>query len=152
MLHPTIQTLIARLGELTERGEIPWKRYGANAYRFETEGYLVEVSPEPRFRILDTGEREIERADADLLRAAREGDWAQRVSKLAGAAQRTTTGDAPKPKGGLDARPLPATQVAPAEPKIFGAIDSFAAHSKPVAAPPATTTTATKANPYSPWR
>jgi hypothetical protein len=152
MLHPTIQTLISRLGELTERGEIPWKAYGAGAYRFETEGYLVEVSPEPRFRILDSGEREIERADVAVLKSDREGDWAKRVSDLADGAQRAASGILKTRDKVRDGVPLPAGAGSPIESvtarKLFGAIESFAV-SRPPAVQPAPKPAA--ANPYKPW-
>ena len=154
MLHPTIQTLISRLGELTERGEIPWRPHGANAFRYETEGYLVEVSPEPRFRILDTIEREIDRVDAGLLAAHQDGLWAKRVVDLAGAAQRAATGTTRMKPSRADATPLPPnSKDAPSAGaqtvrKTFGAIDSFV-----VSRPAAELTPAARPapNPYKPW-
>ena len=47
MLHASTQKLIIKLCELTEAGHIAWKRGEGQTFRFETEGYVVEVQAGP---------------------------------------------------------------------------------------------------------
>jgi hypothetical protein len=153
MLHPTLQTLISRLSDLTARGDILWTSHGTDAYRYETEGYLVEVSAEPRFRILDTVEREIDRADAALLASARDGDWTRRVRDLAGAAEASLGGSKSgrrKPEGAWTLPAGPAAREAgdAGARKLFGAIEPFVRQSERLTKPE---TAGSAANPYKPW-
>jgi hypothetical protein len=71
MLHASTQKLILKLCDITERAEAPWKEGEDGASWFETEGYKIEVKPEPpHIRILQANGREVESADAAQLASA----------------------------------------------------------------------------------
>lgn len=144
MLHPSTQRLILRLSEMTETGGIPWRQAasGGGACSFETEGYTVEVATSPlKLRILASGGREIESADAASL-GATPGPGGQtlatRVSAMAAAAGRLAGVSDATPGVRLDAlasdpAPSHASQTTPdvsprrpqSDRQIFGAIPSF---------------------------
>lgn len=100
MLHESTRRLIAKLCEMTERGEIAWREApGASGARsrFETEGYAVEVQAEPPLvAILRADGRELERADADDLQVtATDGggeSYVDRVREMARRADRIARG------------------------------------------------------------
>ncbi|MDZ4760133.1 MAG: hypothetical protein SGJ21_03580 [Alphaproteobacteria bacterium] len=98
MLHASTRRLIHKLCDLTAGGDIAWTEGESGSVRFDTEGYVVEIAPEPPgIRILDAAGREIERADAaDLVATPWPGDegrsYAQHVSAMAADAHRIALG------------------------------------------------------------
>lgn len=98
MLHASTQKLILKLCDLTERGEAPWREGEGDASWFETEGYRIEVRPEPpAVRVLQAGGREVESADAVQLSSAAYPSepgktYADRVRSMALEARRIARG------------------------------------------------------------
>jgi hypothetical protein len=96
MLHASTQQLIRKLYELTEAGALNWKEGEGQCSVFETEGYVVEIQPEPAsVRLLRADGHELERADAtDLATPWGEGDgtYAMHVADMARHASRIARG------------------------------------------------------------
>ncbi len=96
MLHASTQQLIRKLCELTEAGALNWKEGEGQCSVFETEGYVVEIQPEPAsVRLLRADGHELERADAtDLATPWGEGDgtYAMHVADMARHASRIARG------------------------------------------------------------
>ncbi len=95
MLHTSTQQLIRKLCELTEAGSINWKEGDGQCSVFETEGYVVEIMPEPVVRLLRADGHELERVDAaDLAMPWAEGEstFATRVTDMARRANRIARG------------------------------------------------------------
>lgn len=96
MLHASTQQLIRKLCELTDSGAINWAEGEGQCSVFETEGYLVEIRPEPAsVRLLRADGHELERADAEDLATAwsdGEGTYATHVADMARRASRIARG------------------------------------------------------------
>lgn len=96
MLHASTQQLIRKLCELTDAGSINWKEGKGQISVLETEGYIVEIQPEPpSVRLLRNDGQELESADASDLAAPwgnNEGTFADHVADMARRANRFARG------------------------------------------------------------
>ncbi|RYZ14251.1 MAG: hypothetical protein EON61_04300 [Alphaproteobacteria bacterium] len=96
MLHASTQQLIRKLCELTDAGSINWKEGKGQVSLLETEGYVVEIQPEPpSVRLLRNDGQELESADASDLAApwgSGEGTFADHVADMARRANRYARG------------------------------------------------------------
>lgn len=96
MLHASTQQLIRKLCELTEAGSINWKEGKGQTSILETEGYVVEIQPEPpSVRLLRENGQELESADASDLEAPwgnNEGTFGDHVADMARRANRYARG------------------------------------------------------------
>jgi hypothetical protein len=96
MLHTSTQQLIRKLCELTEAGAIGWKEGDGGRVVFDTEGYVVEIQPDPPgIRLLRADGQELESADAaDLATPWPEGEgtYATHIVEMARHASRIARG------------------------------------------------------------
>ncbi|HOY79239.1 MAG TPA: hypothetical protein PLN33_15590 [Hyphomonadaceae bacterium] len=96
MLHASTQQLIRKLCELTDAGAIDWKEGKGQISLLETEGYVVEIQPEPpSVRLLRNDGQELESADAADLATPwgeNEGTFADNVANMARRANRYARG------------------------------------------------------------
>jgi hypothetical protein len=97
MLHASTRTLIKTLCDLTADGVIQWREGDGGSSRFESEGYVVDVSSDPPgVRILNNEGRVIETVTEADLRAASadgaDGNLVSRVHLMAESAHRVARG------------------------------------------------------------
>ncbi len=96
MLHASTQQLIRKLCELTDAGAINWKEGKGQISVLETEGYVVEIQPEPpSVRLLRGDGQELESADASDLATPwgdNEGTYGDHVADMARRANRFARG------------------------------------------------------------
>lgn len=97
MLHASTRTLIKTLCDLTADGVIQWREGDGGSSRFESEGYVVDVSSDPPgVRILNNEGRVIETVtEADLRTASADGadgNLVSRVHLMAESAHRVARG------------------------------------------------------------
>lgn len=96
MLHTSTQQLIRKLCELTEAGAISWKEGDGGRVTFDTEGYVVELQPDPPgIRLLRADGQELESAAAaDLATPWQDGEgtYATHVADMARHASRIARG------------------------------------------------------------
>ncbi len=96
MLHASTQQLIRKLCELTDAGAINWKEGKDQISVLETEGYVVEIQPEPpSVRLLRGDGQELESADASDLAMPwgdNQGTFADHVTDMARRANRYARG------------------------------------------------------------
>lgn len=137
MLPETTQRLILKLWELTERGVIPWEpAEDGDSHRFETEGYVVEISTEPTtVTILRPDGHHVETATAAALA---ETGWPRpdatrfddAVRQLAKRAAQHASGERETVEAVMSSMSTPARNpsnesATPTDKPIFGAIESF---------------------------
>lgn len=96
MLHTSTQQLIRKLCELTNAGAINWKEGKGQISVLETEGYVVEIQPDPpSVRLLRGDGQELESADAADLATPwgeNEGTFGEHVADMARRANRFARG------------------------------------------------------------
>lgn len=96
MLHASTQQLIRKLCELTDAGAINWKEGKGQISVLETEGYVVEIQPDPpSVRLLRGDGQELESADASDLATPwgdNEGTFGDHVADMARRANRFARG------------------------------------------------------------
>jgi len=96
MLHASTQQLIRKLCELTDAGAINWQEGKGQISVLETEGYVVEIQPDPpSVRLLRNDGQELESADASDLAAPwgdSDGTFADHVADMARRANRFARG------------------------------------------------------------
>lgn len=133
MLHASTQQLIRKLCELTDAGAINWKEGKGLISLFETEGYVVEIQPEPpSVRLLRSDGPELESADAADLATPwgeNEGTFADHVADMARRANRYARGAETAIAKILSSLSAPPKKQAEPEPEP--AAPAFAAVPKP---------------------
>lgn len=131
MLHASTQQLIRKLCELTDAGAINWKEGKGQISLFETEGYVVEIQPEPpSVRLLRSDGPELESADAADLATPwgeNEGTFADHVADMARRANRYARGAETAIAKILSSLSAPPKKPAEPEPAAL----AFAAIQKP---------------------